>query len=287
MKIYMFHYVTENFNYYHFDVNLFEKKIKELSKTKKILDLKELKKIKNKNERLEDDYIMLTFDDGTIDHYKNVYPILKKYGVSGIFFICSNIFKENILEVNFIHQILNKANIDEVYKEIQEYLFVNNINKDNIFDKKSKNWKEVYFKQLIQNTLPKEHSKKIINKLIKQYNISNNYKDYYMSIDNMLEMKKNGMEFGCHTNTHQRLSFLSKTEQNREIQENMELLYKNNLLTDKDVLSIAYPFGDYNTTTIQILNDLNFDFAFNVKEGEIYKLDKYQLYRYDCNILKE
>ena len=95
------------------------------------------------------------------------------------------------------------------------------------------------------------------------------------------------MEFGCHTNTHQRLSFLNKAEQKKEIQENMELLYKNNLLNDKDILSIAYPFGDYNTTTKKILDNLNFDFAFNVKEAEIYKLDKYQLYRYDCNILKE
>ena len=267
MKIYMFHYVTENFNYHHFDVKLFEKKIKEFSKTKKILDLKELKKIKDKNDRLEDDYIMLTFDDGTIDHYKNVYPILKRYDVPGIFFICSNIFRGNILEINFIHQILNKVNINEVYLEVQEYLLENNININNIIDKKIKNWKESYIKQLIQYILPKEHSKKILNKLIKKYNISTNYKDYYMSINNMLEMKKNGMEFGCHTNTHQRLSLLNKAEQKKEIQENMELLYKNNLLNDKDVLSIAYPFGDYNTTTKEILDNLNFDFAFNVKEA--------------------
>lgn len=285
MKIYMFHYVTRNFNYYHFDLKLFEEKIKELSKTKKILNLKELKK--SKNEIFGEDNIMLTFDDGTIDHYKYVYPILKKYNVPGIFFVCSNIFNENILAINFIHQILNKASIDEVYIEVQKYLLENNINKNNTIHKKIKNWKEVYVKELIQTILPKEYSEKVLKKLIMKYNISTNYRNYYMSIDNIIEMKKNGMEFGCHTNTHQRLSFLSETEQKKEIQENMELLYKNNILTDKDVLSIAYPFGDYNTTTKKILDDLNFDFAFTVKEGEIYKLDKYQLYRYDCIILKE
>lgn len=287
MKVYMFHYVVEDFNYYHFDVKQFEKKIKELSETKKVISLKQLRKFQENNEKLEDDYIILTFDDGTIDHYQNVYPILKKYDVTGVFFICSNIFKENILKIHFVHQILNKANIDEVYRETQKYLLENNINIDTIVDKKLENWKEVYVKHLIQTILSQEHSERIINKLVKKYDISTNYENYYMSINNMLEMKSTGMEFGCHTNTHKRLSFLNKIEQNKEIQENMELLYKNNLLTNTDVLSIAYPFGDYDNTTTKVLGNLNFDFAFNVKEEDIYEFDKYQLSRYDCNILKE
>ncbi len=35
-------------------------------------------------------YIMLTFDDGTVSHYTNAYRILKKYGLSGTFFVVSN-----------------------------------------------------------------------------------------------------------------------------------------------------------------------------------------------------
>lgn len=31
--------------------------------------------------------VILTFDDGTEDHYKTVYPALKKYGFEGVFFI--------------------------------------------------------------------------------------------------------------------------------------------------------------------------------------------------------
>ena len=67
----------------------------------------------------------------------------------------------------------------------------------------------------------------------------------------------------------------------------MQLLYKNNLLTQQDILSIAYPFGNYNNSTIEILNNLKFDFAFNTKEEEIYKINKYELPRFDCNRLKE
>lgn len=287
LKVYMFHYVTEKFNYYHFNIRQFEKVIKELTQAKKVISLKELKKIQLNNEKNKDEYVLLTFDDGTIDHYKNVYRILKKYNVTGVFFICSNIFKKDILEINLIHQILNKASVDQLYEEVRTYLIEKNIDKYSKVNKSINNWKEVYVKKLIQNFLPQEHKEQLLKKLIEKYNISVNYNDYYMSIDNMLEMKANGMEFGCHTSTHKRLSFLDEAEQNIEIKENMELLYKNKLLTNEDVLTIAYPFGDYNSTTIKILGDLNFEFAFNVNEGDIYSVDKYQMSRYDCNVLKE
>lgn len=285
LKVYMFHYVTECFNYYHFDVKQFEKIVKELVKTKKVINLKKIKKIQLSD---ENEYVLLTFDDGTIDHYENVYRILKKYNVTGVFFVCSNIFKENLLEINLIHQILNKVSADKLYIDVRRYLIENNIvDKYNDINSKMKNWKEVYIKKLIQTFLPQEYKERLLKRLVEKYYISTNYKNYYMSIENMVEMKKNGMEFGCHTNSHRRLSFLDEIEQNREIRENMELLYKNKLIEKNDVLAIAYPFGDYNDSTMKILDNLKFDFAFTVKEGDVYNSDKYRMPRYDCNVLKE
>lgn len=285
LKVYMFHYVTEGFNYYHFDIKQFEKIVKELVKTKKVISLKDLKNIQLSD---ESEYVLLTFDDGTIDHYKNVYRILKEYNVTGVFFICSNIFRETLLEINLIHQILNKVSPDKLYMDVKRYLIENNmVNKYNDITPKINNWKEIYIKKLIQTFLPQEYKAPLLKKLVERYDVSTNYKNYYMSIENMVEMKKNGMEFGCHTNSHRRLSFLDGKEQNTEIKENMKLLYKSKLLTKDDVLTIAYPFGDYNGSTIKILNSLKFDFAFTVKEGDIYNFDKYRLPRYDCNVLKE
>ena len=288
MKIYMFHYVTENFNYYHFDKNKFEEIVKNLSLTKKVINLKELKKLIEENEQIPDSYIMLTFDDGTIDHYKNVYPILKKYNVPGIFFVCSNVAKKNILNIQLIHQMLSKSNIDEVYVDVQKFILENNINFKNsyIIDKSFYNWKEVYIKKLIQTFLPQESSKKLLNQLVCKYNISSTFEKYYMSVENMLEMKKNNMEFGCHTNIHKRLSYLSKEEQIGEIKENMQILYENDIITKQDILSIAFPFGDYNTETIEILKDLKFDFAFTTKKENKNKINRYEMPRIDCNILK-
>ena len=289
MKVYMFHYVTKNFNYYHFNVEKFDEVIKKLSKTKKIITLKDLKILINKGQYLNDDYIILTFDDGTIDHYKYVYPILKKYGVSGVFFICSNIIEANVLDIHLIHKLLSVASINDIYFEVNKYIKENNLHeyiKDVILNKES-NYKEVYIKQMLQTLLPQKERKILLDKLVDIYNISINYKDYYLSKENIFEMKKNNMEFGCHTDNHKRLEYLSKKEQKEEIKNNLNILYKNKILEKDDIVSIAYPFGSYNECTLEVINELKIDFAFTTKEGSVKEIKNYEILRYDCNKLKE
>lgn len=289
MNIYMFHYVTENFNYYHFDKTQFEKVVKYLSENKNIISLKKLKELSESKQVLDDNYVILTFDDGTIDHYNYVYPILKKYNVPGVFFICSNIFENKVLDIHFIHKMLSITSAENIYSDINKYLLEQNIHidEDSIIKNKEYSWKEKYIKQLLQTVLPKEHRTMLIQKLSEKYSISIKSDDYYISLKNMLEMKNNGMEFGCHTDSHQRLEFLSMKEQRDEIEKNKMLLYSNNILSNNDVLSIAYPFGSYNANTIKVLNNLNFDFAFTTKESNVTNINKYEIPRYDCNILKE
>lgn len=287
MKVYMFHYVTSNFKYHHFDKNQFEIIVKQLAETKQIISLKQLKEMQNKMEKIDDDCIMLTFDDGTVDHYKYVYPILKKYNVHGLFFICSNVIKREILDIQYIHQILSKSHVNEIYLQVQQFIEKNNLSIcfEEKFCKETDNWKESYIKQLLQTILPEKYRKELLEKLIKKYKISTDFNDYYMTIDNILEMKSNGMEFGCHTNSHKRLSYLNENEQINEIKENMQLLYKYNVLDENNVVSIAYPFGNYNNTTIKILDELNFEFAFTTREENVCK-GKLEIGRFDCNVLR-
>ena len=45
--------------------------------------------VKSKFQHNPSKTIILSFDDGTIDHYNTVYPMLKKYGLKGTFFVIS------------------------------------------------------------------------------------------------------------------------------------------------------------------------------------------------------
>lgn len=56
---------------------------------------------------LPDKAVLLTFDDGYVDHFTTVFPILKNRGIQGSFFAPIKALTENkVLDVNKIHFIL-------------------------------------------------------------------------------------------------------------------------------------------------------------------------------------
>ena len=124
----------------------------------------------------------------------------------------------------------------------------------------------------------------MLNYFIKKYNISNYANDYYMNIDQLKEMKNNNMFFGLHTDTHPRLDKLLKDEQISEIKNNMKYLLDNNLL-EKDMISIAYPFGKYNDITLQILKDEQIKYGFKLNDEGI--SNNLLINRIDCKYLGE
>lgn len=69
----------------------FEKQIAYLTKKNyKTVDGAEFNTILSSGKNPEQKTVMLTFDDGTESHYTQAYPILKKYGQTGVFFVISN-----------------------------------------------------------------------------------------------------------------------------------------------------------------------------------------------------
>ena len=279
MKVYMFHYVKDKSNYFHFDAKLFNDNIKELLKKYKIISFKDM----NSNNDLNNS-IMLTFDDGTIDHYEIVYPILKKLNVSGLFFIPSCIKSKKMLDIQIIHKLLEVENSEILLKKICRKLDgfgidINNYKLDKSLDSNSM----ALVKQLLQFKLDKDIREKILNDLANSYHINLNVEDSYISIKHLKEMKDNNMFFGIHTKTHPRLGLLDKDEQREEISSNLNFL-KSIGIVDEDLISIAFPYGSYNDETIELMKELNIKYGFKVNEDK----DNYNLIsRIDCNCLKE
>ena len=67
-------------------IRKFEKQIKYLKKNFKILSYDQIKFYRQNKLNFPDKSCWLTFDDGYIDHYKNVLPILNKYKIKASFF---------------------------------------------------------------------------------------------------------------------------------------------------------------------------------------------------------
>lgn len=268
----MFHYVRKNYDYYHFDSDLFEKTIQKILKKHNIIDVEEY--YNNLKNSIECDDVLLTFDDGTYDHYKYVFPILKKYNISGLFFICSNVFKDEILDIQYIHEIFSKIGVEKFYKELYS-----RVKDKTYFDSEINH--EKCIKNLLQSALPKTKRKKILSDLITKYKISTDSKHYYLTLEQMKKMCNEGMYFGVHTKTHLHLDFFDYKTQWIEIEENLMLLSNNGLQNKLKI--IAYPFGKFNDDTLKIVKKLNFDLGFSIDKV---KDNFLTVKRLDCNVLK-
>lgn len=97
----------------------------------------------------------------------------------------------------------------------------------------------------------------------------------YMSKAQVQDIYSKGMEIGAHTRTHSDLTTLTTTAQQAEIQGSRQDLLAWSV---GPVDSFSYPFGAYNSTTLQIVKNAGFSSAAATITGDIVPTsDPYQL----------
>ena len=85
-----------------------------------------------------------------------------------------------------------------------------------------------------------------------------------LSLDEMLEMKNNGMSFQDHTVTHPDLSATDSSTQTTEMKDSKQYLDDS---LNQDTIAIAYPAGRYSDTTLQIAENLDYKLGVTTNEG--------------------
>ena len=85
-----------------------------------------------------------------------------------------------------------------------------------------------------------------------------------LSLDEMLEMKNNGMSFQDHTVTHPDLSATDSSTQTTEMKDSKQYLDDS---LNQDTIAIAYPAGRYSDTTLQIAENLDYKLGVTTTEG--------------------
>jgi len=252
------------------------------------------------NGELPSNAILLTFDDGYIDHFNTVFPILHERGIQGCFFPPAKVILEHeVLDVNKIHFILAScSNIHDILKDIytcldkyrSEYSLENN---DYYFSKLAQanrfDPKEILFvKRLLQVELEETLRNLIVDELFQKY-VSNNEKSFsrelYMDVDQIKCMVRNGMYIGSHGYDHYFLDNLSPDKQEKEINLSLQFLKKVGSPIDNWVMN--YPYGVYNNSLIDIIRKKNCKFALTIKVGiaSLSKDNAFTLERLDTNDL--
>ena len=279
LYIVMYHYVRDLSNSRYpsikgLDNQLFKQQIQYISTNFKEATLEELFHTllgggaeRESKDLLPEKSMLLTFDDGYIDHYTYVLPILNEFNMQGSFFVSGKVFAEHcLLDVNKIQFLIASTPIDvlckELFKQMNEYrcdrwiypsneeLYQMYARADRFDDKDT-----VFFKRMLQVALPEKLRGLISSTLFHKYmDVPEEVlaREIYLNYDQMLFMKRSGMFFGIHGYEHYWMNKLQPEELSQDIQKSLDCMGD---LIDKDCWVINYPYGSYSNEVVESLKN--------------------------------
>jgi len=214
--------------------------------------------------------LLLTFDDGYIDHFTEVFPVLDKYNLPGCFFPPAKcILEHEVLDVNKIHFVLastceKRELVDYVLKSIDENgshynllpsaAYWEKLATPNRFDPAE----VVFIKRILQRELPIEFRQHIIDELFSRYVTSDKAafsRELYMSPEQIQVLQKHEMYVGSHGYDHFWLNTLSTKQQEHEVDQSLKFL--KSVGADVGRWIMCYPYGAYDDSLLSVLKARN------------------------------
>lgn len=242
-----FHGVTNikgnRFNNRHIDASEFEKIIIYLNKNYNVVPLKDIFEIYRSKKTTSKRTIALTFDDGYINNFTVALPILKKHNVPATFYLIS----EGLVNKDFyvwpdVIDLIQKNTKQDLVFSFGTFKFPNFYCEElklSLVDlmKKSGNKREDYLNE-IKTKYPVYLTEAAkfpeLIKLITKEEIAA-YKNEPM------------IEYGSHTHLHYNLEHLNEQKCLEEVNRSKQLIEES---IGKSIVSLAFPDGSYNATTI-------------------------------------
>jgi peptidoglycan/xylan/chitin deacetylase (PgdA/CDA1 family) len=240
--------------------------------------------------------VLLTFDDGYLDHYEHVFPALLKRKMSGVFFPPACAVRDHkVLDVNKIHFILERskdlvevieildAKVSEMgIKTVAEYHI--ELRTPSRYD----NADTMYVKRMLQFALPLNVRNQIVDELFRKFvsECEESFaKSLYLSEEHLRKMIRSGMTIGGHGDSHSWLNRLSTSQQYFEIENSFKWLQTMGACDENFVF--CYPYGGYDENILALLRERNCAAGFTTKIG-LSKVDSslmLELSRIDTNDL--
>jgi peptidoglycan/xylan/chitin deacetylase (PgdA/CDA1 family) len=216
--------------------------------------------------------VLLTFDDGFVDHYQHAFTDMRRRGVGGIFFVSGSTLdpEPTLLNVHKTHFLLSALGADRFGAEVNRRLpavtggdaptgaaRAGVYRYDETPDSRAK--------RLLNYELPYPAADALLDELFRAH-VGDPVafaRRLYLAPDMIREMARGGMTFGYHTRTHRVLSRLSREEQARELADGVALIRG---LTGQSTVPFCYPYGfphTYNQDTLDLLAGFGYSLAFN------------------------
>ena len=221
---------------------------------------------------------LLTFDDGYKDHIDYVAPELIRRGIQGSFFPpVKSVVERKMLDVNSIHLILATcSDYQLLVRELHELCLEHGVTneelagyQDSYFSPSRFDIKEVaYFKTMLQHVLSQDIRSRAIETLFRNYvkcEPGDIVDDLYMNVNDIEKLLESGMYVGSHGYSHGWLNREAKEVQQREIDLSLDFLTQVGASVENWIM--CYPYGAYNSDTLQILSERKCAIGLTTKVG--------------------
>ena len=248
----------------------FEAQLDDLSQKHTFINWLDLRAALQEEKSLPASPCLLTFDDGVCDHYVNVFRILRRRNLSGLFFVLNRIDTDGLVLAHKIHFLLAKLGLDQLRDAIWEQL---NSTQRERFTEAEKGYQLKYpsssedarinlLKAVLQRDLSNEVDP-LLGNLFEMHIGSEDEtaRNYYLNLEEMREMTDGGMHFGGHSRCHPWFDWIDSEARMAEIKASAELMQK----IESGPWAFAFPYGGLAEDASQILKSHGFMAAFTTK----------------------
>ena len=251
-------------------VKTFESQLNDLSNQHTFVTWPDVKLAVQGHRPLASSACLLTFDDGVIDHYINVFHILQRRKVSGLFFAMSRCENEGLTLPHKIHFLLAKMGLAGLRDAIWEKLDAGQRER---FTEAEKKYLLKYPPlsldkriNLLKAILQRELSTEVDPILGKSFEESigsekETARNYYLNTEQIREMAEGGMHFGGHTHSHPWFDWIDSQAREAEIKASASWLER----VESGPWAFAYPYGGLSEDSPGLLQAHGFIAAFTTR----------------------
>ena len=231
---------------------------------------------KLKKNKLKENEVCLTFDDGIKGQIDIALPILEELKIKSFFFVYTSMFEDKPDNLEIFRYFRTKYfdSVDNFYDSFYKVLgkdlnlfFIDNSEK--IKSTKIKfpfySIEDIKFRLVRDIFLTKNQHDETMFSMIKEKQF--NYKDFFLKLffqkDDLIKLDSLGHLIGLHSHSHPTLlEKLNYNEQKNEYEKCLSL-FSNILNKSKNEIKyMSHPCGSYNNDTLQILNNLGIKLGF-------------------------
>lgn len=235
---------------------------------------------------------LLTFDDGIIDHAEHVFPVLKRRGIPGTFFVQTDAIENRRLDsAHMNHLLLASVDFDELIANFEALLAAETPGRkscdfiDRDLARRLYHYEpepRAFYKYAVAFGLPFELRDRLLVRLYAEHlGDPREYADrFYLTWAQLADMQAAGMHIGGHSHHHDVYTRMTRDQQARDVAACAGILAER--LGDT-ARAFSYPYGRFDSHTVSAVRSAGFVGAMStVSRLNLGRVSRYEISRIDC-----